>query len=287
MGRIVALVFVSLLSSCSSVLKNEAVFVSGGLFTYHMNNGQAIEVPISDLYVDTYEVTLAQFYQFVQETGYITTAEQKGGSYVFSDNALTSSITDISEWWTFKNGISWRNSFRDETEPIQFSNYPVAHVSHADALAYCEWAGKRLPMAMEWLYIQQQNGALSKFNKWEGVFPVHNSVTDGFVKTAPVNSFESGQLGIYNLQGNVWEWCADYYHQNWQEIIMRQPEEHRHLGATRSYDPINPHGTFRVIIGGSYLCAANYCSGYEFGTLNSAEEDASYEHVGFRCVVSN
>ena len=292
MGRLISglVVLTALCVSCSNeeeqFVFGQTVTVEAGTYEYQFSpDGKAYPIDIPALEVDVHEVTLAEFAKFVSATGYVTTAEKVGGSYVLSSAIQKTGLdNDPSKWWEFVKGKSWRDSYRPEGEEVEESLYPVTHVSYADATAYCAWAGKRLPYAMEWQYIRQLNGEVINFNRWEGAFPYKNRLDDGFEKTAPVNSFQPGKLGIHNMQGNVWEWCADYYHANWEDFAKHQAREGRRIGAPKSYDPINPHAIFRVISGGSYLCADNYCRGYAAGVLNSAEEQLSYEHLGFRCV---
>jgi len=262
------------------------VSIPAGEFIYENPlNGEKLTFQIDALKVDAYEVSLTEFAEFITETGYVTTAEHLGGSYILSKELALSKLNDGAEnWWVFEEGITWRDSFHPDSKDVSKSVYPVTHVSYEDALAYCSWKGARLPYSIEWQYIRQLNGETKKHNTWQGIFPLKNNVLDGHEKTAPVKSFDGGKLGIYNLRGNVWEWCADYYHLLWFEFAKERPLAERLLGSSKSYDPINPHGTFRVICGGSYLCADNYCQGDQIGKLHSAEEGMSFEHIGFRCV---
>lgn len=246
---------------------------SGKVEMYGKKNFQ-IEIP--ELEVNSYEVTNASFAEFVNKTGYITTAEKTGEGMVFDFR-----IKD----WVLKQGADWKHPLGPKSSIQLKDMHPVVQVSYEDACAYCEWLDMRLPYESEWEYIHQLNAKTSdeKFNKWDGIFPHEDRGEDGFKNTSPVGSFPTGKKGIYDLQGNVWEWCNDLYHENWPEIdtAIITP---RYKGPNMIYNVYLDADTVRVIKGGSFLCADNYCKGYQDKKRQSADPKQGYEHVGFRCV---
>lgn len=243
------------------------------------------EIPIPAFQVNRYEVTLADFARFTAETGYITTAEQAGWSYVFDPaDSLPGEKMPHSLWWKAVKGACWKNPFGSPHFPRQDPRLPVTHVSHQDAQAYCRWAGGRLPTEAEWEYMALLNGDVDQMNVWQGVFPYKNQVNDGFFAAAPVGSFKPGKLGLYDVQGNVWEWCADLYHAGWYAIASDFPDSVRYKGPSKGYDPETPYEETRVIRGGSFLCEENFCAGYILTRRMRTPPHQSFSHIGFRCV---
>lgn len=211
------------------------------------------------LYVDKTEVTNQQFAEFVNATGWQTIAERTltlidhHDTITFNPGALVfESRTE--NWWSFKENINWKTNKNKHKHPVTF-------ISWYDAMAYCHWAGKRLPTENEWHYISENgiNFNLTQIddyaNVWQGVFPLKNTATDGYNKTAPVGSFAPNQFGLFDVYGNVWEWSAT---------------------------PSNNHNEY-AILGGSYLCHSSYCSGWK-NTMKTTP-DSALEHLGFRCVM--
>ncbi|MBS0192556.1 MAG: formylglycine-generating enzyme family protein [Phycisphaerales bacterium] len=277
--------------------------------------------PVHRVYVDGFwmdetEVTNAQFEAFVKATGYRTIAEIAptkeefptappenlvAGSTVFTPTKSPVPLNDHYQWWRYQHGANWRHP---EGPGSDFKpSDPVVHIAYADALAYCKWAGKRLPTEAEFEFAAR--GGLAgepyawgaelrpdgKFmaNTFQGKFPVRDTGEDGFVGVAPVKSFPANGYGLYDMAGNVWEWCSDWYR---PDTFARQiaaaggPNKaiRNPRGPDAPFDPAEPNEKKRVQKGGSFLCTDQYCTRYMVGTRGKGEETTGSNHVGFRCV---
>jgi formylglycine-generating enzyme required for sulfatase activity len=273
--------------------------------------------------MDATEVTNSQFAEFVKATGYITTAERKpdweelkkqvppgtpkpadsllvAASLVFTPPSSPVPLNDASIWWRWVTGASWKHPEGPSSSVEGKGNYPVVQVSWDDAMAYAKWAGKRLPTEAEWEFAARaglsnqpytwgsegvDNGK-QKANIWQGRFPDINKAEDGYKGAAPVKSFESNRYGLYDMAGNVWEWCsdwyrADYYQQFSPNVLTMAPK-----GPESSYDPEEPLIPKRTVRGGSFLCHASYCASYRVSARMKTSPDTGLEHTGFRCVAN-
>jgi formylglycine-generating enzyme required for sulfatase activity len=256
----------------------------------------------------------------VDATGYVTTAEKVpdweelkkqlppgapkpdesllvAASLVFTALSKPIPLNDASQWWNWVKGANWRQPEGPGTSIKGKENYPVVHISWDDANAYARWAGKRLPTEAEWEFAARGgliNKAYSwgtedvekvkpKANTWQGRFPDINTQWDGYNKLAPVKSFAPNGYGLYDVAGNVWEWCSDWYRPDFYEQnankISVNPK-----GPSSGYDPDEPTIPKRVVRGGSFLCHVSYCSSYRVSARMKTSPDTGLEHTGFRCV---
>jgi len=304
------------------------VWIKGGTFSMGADNSQAQpdeypkhKVTVSGFWMDTTEVTNAQFAAFVKATGYVTTAERKPdwnelkkqlpagtpkpddsllvpASLVFSQPSHAVDLNDYAQWWTWKKGANWRHPQGAGSNIKGKDHYPVVHISWYDAVAYCKWAGKRLPTEAEWEWAAR--GGLQdkiypwgnepiekgkpKANTWQGHFPNYNSKWDKYYGLAPVASFPANGYGLHDMAGNVWEWCSDYYRNDYYKTAATTQGITNPRGPSTSFDPDEPNAKKRVIRGGSFLCNDSYCSGYRVSRRMKSTEDSGMEHLGFRCV---
>ena len=303
------------------------VLIPGGTYDMGGDNKQASadeypkhKVQVSPFYMDVTEVTNAQFKKFVEATGYITTAEQKpdweelkksvpagtpkppdsvlvAASLVFTSTVGPVNLNDYSQWWSWVKGASWKHPEGPASSIKGKENYPVVQVSWDDAMAYCKWAGKRLPTEAEWEFAarggldnniypwgnEHISSGKTKANSWEGKFPYLNENKDGYVKMAPVKTYAPNSYGLFDMAGNVWEWCADWYHSDYYKTIANKTTVNPQ-GPTDSYDPDEPYTKKRSLRGGSFLCNDSYCSGYRNARRMKSSPDTGLEHTGFRCL---
>jgi formylglycine-generating enzyme len=197
-------------------------------------------------------------------------------------------------WWRPVAGASWKHPEGPGSNLVGRENHPAVHICYEDAEAYAKWAGKRLPTEAEWEFASR--GGLDRkpyvwgdelkphgklmANTWQGEFPHRNTMEDGYLGTAPVASFPANGFGLYDMAGNVWEWCSDWYQPRYPTAFgERNPQ-----GPTTSHDPTEPGVPKRVQRGGSFLCCDNYCTRYMTGARGKGEPESSANHIGFRCV---
>ncbi|MGO4434384.1 formylglycine-generating enzyme family protein [Arthrobacter sp. S39] len=249
-------------------------------------------VHIDAFSIDSTAVTNTMFAEFVADTGYRTDAEIFGSSAVFHllKRAPRSSILGFASgapWWLNIQGADWAHPAGPASHWKHVADHPVVHTSHNDSLAYCRWAGRRLPTEAEWEYAARGGLVGQRYawgndlhgpsgehlcNIWQGTFPIENTTEDGFTGTSPVKSFPANGYGLYDVAGNVWEWCADWF----------LPGYYQSSAATNPQGPTI--GAGRVMRGGSYLCHDSYCNRYRVSSRSSNTPDSSSGNCGFRTV---
>jgi len=306
------------------------VWIPGGQFTMGTDSalGWPEEKPphpvrVDGFWMDATDVTNSQFARFIEATGYKTTAERAPtaeeilqqlppgsappdpkdlvpGSLVFIPPPGPVPLNDVSNWWKWVPGASWRHPEGPSTDIAGREEHPVVHVSWDDALAYSHWAGKRLPTEAEWEFAARgglenkdyvwgddpPDEAHPLANTWQGEFPYHNTLADGYLRTSPVKSFPPNGFGLYDMAGNVWQWCADWYDVSLYARRAGQGVIVNPTGPDRGYNPAAPYKTQRVQRGGSFLCSDDYCWRYRPSARQGSTPDTSMSHVGFRCVMS-
>lgn len=277
---------------------NQFVRIPGGVFTMGADDavlpqdgeGPARRVQISDFFIHKYEVSNREFAAFAKDTGYVTEAETFGNSFVLEmllSEYVKSGITQAvlnAPWWLPVEGASWRQPEGEDSDIEGRRDHPVVHVSWNDAVKFCHWAGGRLPSEAEWEYAARGglegrmypwgNNPLPRgehwMNIWQGNFPEENTAEDGYVGTAPVDTFPPNKYGLYNMAGNVWEWISD-----WWTI--------RHSGEFQTDPQGPPSGKDKVKKGGSYICHPHYCFRYRCAARSQNTPDSSASNLGFRC----
>jgi formylglycine-generating enzyme required for sulfatase activity len=293
-------------------------WIPGGTFWMGSNRGGYVEGPVHEVtldgfWLDTHEVTNRQFDQFVKETGYVTVAEQAPdpalfpgvpqdklvpGAIVFTPPAQVINLRDWSQWWTYVPGASWQHPEGPGSSIEDKMNHPVVQVCYLDAIAYCEWAGRRLPTEAEWEFaarggldqqpypwgLEPKHRTGRVANIWQGQFPMENQKLDGYSGTAPIMTYPPNGYGLYDMAGNVWEIVADWYRFDYYRFSdpvnpTGPPEE-------QSEDPNEPGIAKKVIRGGSFLCSEVYCAGYRTTARMSASPDSASQHTGFRTALS-
>ena len=306
----------------SMVLIPSGEFIMGGKSAdaYH-NEFPRHEVKVSSFYMDQTEVTNAEFNKFVKATGYKTMAERKidweimkaqvppdtprppdsllqAGSLVFIQTINNVNLNNYSQWWKWTVGANWRDPEGSGSSINNIMDHPVVHIALEDAISYAKWVGKRLPTEAEWEWAamggiqnakypwgnQTVKESIDKANLWQGSFPSNNSILDGFYGTAPVKSFPKNGYGLYDIAGNVWEWCSDKYDERYFQNEKEMGSTMNPKGSNDYFDPHDPYVEKHILRGGSYLCNEVYCSGYRVARRMSADKTSSYNHTGFRCV---
>ena len=255
--------------------------------------GPVREVTVDPFWIDTQAVTTAQFKEFIDATGYSTEADRFGWSYVFHLHVprklpFEGAVAGV-PWWRKVSRANWRRPEGPGTDLRGRKDHPVTHVSWNDAMAYCEWAGKRLPTEAEWEYAARGGLVQQIFpwgneltpegkhrcNIWQGTFPSLDTAEDGFSGTCPAKHYKPNGYGLYCMTGNVWEWCHDWFSPTW----------HQSESASSHLNPSGPPaGERKAQRGGSFLCHASYCNRYRVAARTGNTPDTSAANAGFRCV---
>ena len=282
-----------------------------------MNDARPIHrVSVDGFWMDQTEVTNEEFARFVRATGYKTIAERKpraedfpgappenlvAGSVVFAPTPGPVPLTDHYQWWSYVHGANWRHPLGLQSNIQNMEQYPAVQIAYEDASAFARWAGKRLPTEAEWEFAAR--GGLSgkiyawgnefrpnqkwMANSYQGHFPDHEDSEDGFAGIAPVKQYSPNGYRLYDMAGNVWEWCSDWYRPDYYAALVatggvaKNPQ-----GPATPFDPAEPTEPKRVQRGGSFLCSDQYCTRYMIGTRGKGEISSGSNHLGFRCVVS-
>lgn len=289
------------------------VFVPGGAFAMGSDRQRPEErfthvVRVDPFWIDRHEVTNAQFKRFVDATGYVTLAERgpdpaahanlsederKPGSALFVVPAKFG--RDMSQWWHYVKGASWRAPEGPGSTIAGRENHPVAHLAYEDAAAYARWLGRELPTEAQWEFAARGGRTgepdwMSAFapdgtpiaNTWQGIFPVYNTAEDGYAGTAPVGCFPGNGFGLHDMIGNVWEWTSDWYRPGHARDAADNPTGPGLLDIRL----VQGEMPKKVIKGGSYLCSSNYCARYRPTARHPQEIDLSAGHLGFRTVLN-
>lgn len=319
------------LETSAKQFQPDMVWIPGGEFQMGSDSPTAWSdekpshpVRVNGFWIDATEVTNRSFEQFVEVTGYRTTAERVpsaeellknlpqgtpapppeslvAGSLVFTPPDQAVPLDDVRRWWTWTPGANWRHPEGPGSDLKGREDHPVVHVSWDDAQAYAQWAGKRLPTEAEWEFAAR--GGLDgqpyvwgsappsltrpQANLWTGSFPHANTLADGFARTAPVGSFAPNGYGLYDTSGNVWEWCSDWYDRELYRNRPRTEVTTNPPGPAQSRDSMRPYMSQRSQRGGSFLCNDSYCSRYRPSARHGCTPDTGMSHVGFRCVMSS
>lgn len=276
------------------------IYLSGGEFLMGTNSNEGFprdgegpvrNVKVNPFYIDPCTVTNSEFLEFVMDTGYKTEAELYGWSFVFSNfvsEQVAKTVTEVVQnapWWWAVKGAYWKEPEGPGSNITDRMDHPVVHVSWNDAMAYCQWSGKRLLTEAEWEYAARGGLVQKRYpwgdrlhpdgkhmcNIWQGTFPGKNKGADGYLGTAPAKSFPANGYGLYNVSGNVWEWCSDWF----------SPTSYMDDTCEGPKGPSG--GKAKVTRGGSYLCHQSYCNRYRVAARSSNTPDSSTGNIGFRC----
>lgn len=279
-------------------------------------------VELDGFWMDVTEVTNRKFKAFVDATGYVTTAERPPELRSIQPGSELENVTILPEfnkpgsicslqlgsrddidpakgdysWWQYLPGANWKHPEGPDSSIEDRMDHPVVHVSWLDAQEFCKWAGKQLPTEAQWEYAARGGRSGQTYpwgedrnpdgkwlnNIWQGEFPIEDKGEDGFTRTAPVKSFPPNDYGLFEISGNVWEWCTDYYQ---PEYYSESPVENP-AGPATSFDPQEPGINKRIQRGGSFMCSDQYCVGYRVTARMKGEEDTGAFHTGFRCVIN-
>ncbi len=302
------------------------VWIAGGEFSMGTDDPESEEnerparrVKVEGFWIDEHDVTNAEFERFVRDTGYVTVAERpvdweqlklqlppgtpkpdeealKPGSLVYSPTDHPVPFDDLSAWWKWVPGASWRHPQGPGSGIEAKQECPVVQVSWDDAVAYAAWAGRRLPTEAEWEFAARGGLKKKKFvwgdefspggkmmaNTYQGQFPVKDLAQDGYAGVSPVHAFPANGYGLYDMAGNVWQWTADVYEESpgAQPCVLCAGSSRRVNGILLA-DEVR-----RVVKGGSFLCSYQYCEGYRPSARRGTPLDTGSEHVGFRCAMS-
>jgi sulfatase modifying factor 1 len=292
------------------------VWLAGGAFQMGSDDFYPEERPahrarVDGFWVDVHPVTVAEFRRFVKATGHVTVAETQPdaadfpdatddqlvpGSLVFTPPTRRVSLQDFRAWWSWVPGAQWRHPEGPGSTLHGRDRHPVTHVAHADASAYAEWAGKALPTEAEWEFAARGGleGAVFAWgdefaprgrmmaNTWQGDFPVHNELLDGYERTSPVGTYPPNGYGLADMTGNVWEWTCQDFTSSHDPAATTDPHEAAVCCAPSAPPRVSSP---KVIKGGSHLCSPNYCLRYRPAARQSETVDTSTSHLGFRCIV--
>ncbi len=300
-------------------------WIQGGTFRmgceeFYPEEAPVHSVDVDGFWIDTRPVTVREFRHFVRATDYVTVAERKPdpadypqidpallvpGSLVFTGTRGPVPLTDYRAWWEFVPGACWRRPEGPGSDVRRRDQHPVVHIANEDAVAYAEWAGKRLPSEAEWELAARGglDGAIFTWgdedhngtgrllaNTWQGRFPWENLGAAGWRGTSKVGTFPANGYGLDDMAGNVWEWTSDFFtprHPDEAPSPCCVPRNPRVASPERSYDLEGPDPQIprKVIKGGSHLCAPSYCLRYRPAARQGEALDSSTSHIGFRCAL--
>lgn len=304
------------------------VWIPGGEFTMGSENNDSKkdekprhQVKVDGFWMDATPVTNRQFKEFVEATGYVTTAEKAptleeimaqvppgtpppspellvAASLVFKPSKGPVSLHSNRAWWEWKTGANWKHPLGPDSTIEGKEDYPVVQVTWFDAIAYAKWAGKRLPTEAEWEFAAYGgnndfvyvwgNDEFSEENPqaniWQGDFPYKSTKPNGYMGTTSVKTYKPNPYGLYDMSGNVWQWCSDLYNVSYYAEESKKKLSINPMGPKTSFDPEEPFATKHVHRGGSFLCHRSYCKGYRIAARMKTCPDTSLNHLGFRCV---
>ena len=295
------------LSDSETMPKIGMVLIPGGTFTMGSDSGRPDEQPPHSVSIDAFlmdatDVTSAEFSKFVAATGYKTVAERIPSRTDFPNAPKEmlvpgSLVFREAKGWSYVPGANWRHPEGPASNIESRATHPVVQVAWDDAMAYADWAGKSLPTEAQFEYAAKGGKDTNTYawgerpvddkkpeaNFWQGTFPTKDDRVDGFGGSSPVKSFKPNGYGLFDMSGNVWEWCLDWYRpDSYKNSPMKNP-----TGPKDSFDPDEPSVRKRVVRGGSFLCAECYCQGYRVAARMKTSPDTGLCHTGFRCVINS
>jgi formylglycine-generating enzyme len=298
------------------------VWVPGGTFWMGCENcGMPDALPVHLVSVDGFwmdrtPITNAEFERFVKATRYVTVAERPldpnafpgitkdklvPGSAVFTPTTTPVPFDNPLQWWRYTPGANWKHPDGPYSTLRDRADHPVVHIAYEDALAYAKWADKRLPTEAEFEFAARggldrnlyswgnelKPGNRAVANTWQGRFPARDQGEDGYLGTSPVTAFPPNGFGLYDMGGNVWQWCADWYRPDYYAALAKTSTVASNpQGPADSFDPEEPGAAKRVLRGGSFLCSDQYCTRYLVGSRGKGEVSSPTSNLGIRLVRS-